>query len=761
MKKRKITVSPSKWASVLTFLAAGAANSAGEIPITSFEKTDAGLDPKAENATIKLVSGKGVSDGKKALQVDFEVDTDFAGFEITPAQPWDTTSLGDFHLRYDAYNPSDRSVFLAITVTNAEGHNIRRAVGIPARSSGSYYFELKSEHLGEDYGLRDDPDPFALDATRMIVRGHKYAVDFSKVKSLKIGTQSIIHDKSVVIDNLRFVSSPKTDPDFLVDIVDEFGQNAKRDIKYNVTNEGHLKELADAEMRALAVSKPMQDRSSWGGWKDGPKFEATGHFRTHKYKGQWALIDPDGYIFFSSGIANIRMANTSTFTGVDFRDDSVRYRDPEDVTPEDSVGIVSVSDKVRQTRYIIDKTRHKMFVELPEYDSELANHYSYRRSTHKGPVPHGETFSFYQANLERRYGETFPGSYLQKWRDITLDRMIDWGFTSFGNWVAPEFYHAKRFPYFANGWIIGDFKRLYSGADYWGPIPDPYDPEFERRAKYTTMVIADEVLNSPWCIGVFVDNEMSWGLEDTYGIVLDALRQPLADSPAKQAFVKILKKKYPQIGALNQMWATDFASWKAFEQNADLRDTEHSEEMIADFSILKEDLASTYFRIVHDALEDVLPNHLYMGARFASWGMSKEVRAGAKKYVDVMSFNHYREGLGKKKWEHLKDMDLPCIIGEYHFGARDSGVFDSGIIEAADQKDRAEMYTEYMESVLENPYFVGAHWFQYIDSPLTGRAHDGENYNVGFVTIADVPYPEMVDAAKKLNRNLYQNKYGD
>lgn len=338
--------------------------------------------------------------------------------------------------------------------------------------------------------------------------------------------------------------------------------------------------------------------------------------------------------------------------------------------------------------------------------------------------------------------------------------MIDWGFTSFGNWVAPEFYHAKRVPYFANGWIIGDFKRLYSGSDYWGPIPDPYDPEFERRAKYTTQVIADEVLNSPWCIGIFIDNEMSWGREDTYGIVLDALHQPIAESPAKQAFVTILKKKYPSIKSLNKAWGTDFASWKAFEESADFRNLEHADNMIADFSLLKEDLASTYFRIVHDALEDVLPNHLYMGARFASWGMSKEIRTGAKKYVDVMSFNRYREGLGIKKWDFLKEVDLPCIIGEYHFGARDSGVFNSGIIEAADQQDRAQMYTDYMDSVVENPYFVGAHWFQYIDSPLTGRAHDGENYNVGFVSTADVPYPEMVEAAKAFNSTLYEKKFG-
>lgn len=65
-----------------------------------------------------------------------------------------------------------------------------------------------------------------------------------------------------------------------------------------------------------------------------------------------------------------------------------------------------------------------------------------------------------------------------------------------------------------------------------------------------------------------------------------------------------------------------------------------------------------------------------------------------------------------------------------------------------------------MRTVIDNPYFVGAHWFQYLDSPLTGRAYDGENYNTGFVTITDVPYKIMVDAAKEINTELYPRRFG-
>ena len=85
---------------------------------------------------------------------------------------------------------------------------------------------------------------------------------------------------------------------------------------------------------------------------------------------------------------------------------------------------------------------------------------------------------------------------------------------------------------------------------------------------------------------------------------------------------------------------------------------------------------------------------------------------------------------------------------------------DAGLVHAADQADRARMYLNYMESVAALPSMVGAHWFQYVDSPLTGRAFDGEGYNVGFVTVTDIPYPEMVDAARSFNARLYPKRFG-
>ncbi|MEM8583357.1 MAG: beta-galactosidase [Bacteroidota bacterium] len=734
--------------------------------LLDFEEDQLDASLTTEHAAISIETETGVTSGNKALRVSVEGDEKWTGLIYKPEAPINNTQFSRSSLVFDVKNITpDYSVQLFVSVTNPEGNSIRRSVALPSSINKTCYFQLNDPTLANDYGLRDDPAPWGSHEDRMLISGLKYDIDFSQIAQISFEIRHPITDKEIVLDNIRIVESPPIPDDYLAEIVDSFGQNIMYDYPYRITSTKELQELAREELRELEQTPPRSDRSQFGGWKNGPKLEGTGYFRTEKVGDRWAMVDPKGYLFFSTGLANVRLANSTTFTGMDYRDESVRYRDPEDVTPEDSKGMVELSDEVTATAYDAYPWRTKMFQSLPAYDSPLANNYSYRREQHIGPFEHGETFSFYQANLERRYGEPEPGAHLDKWIDVTLDRFLNWGFTSFGNWAAYEFYHENRMPYFANGWVIGDFKTVKSGFDYWGPMPDVFDPEFTRRAKVTVEVVAEEVRDNPWCIGVFIDNEKSWGMpgsvQSEFGIVLYALKKDAQESPIKTEFTRLLKSQYPGINDLNAAWGTSFTSWSEWDTGVDLfGHPSYSDALKADFSTLLEAYATKYFQVVHDALAEVMPNHMYLGCRFASWGMGKEVRAAAQKYVDVFSYNFYEEAIGEKNWEFLAEIDRPALIGEFHMGAMDSGMLHPGIVFAANQEDRARMYKAYMHRVIDNPYFVGAHWFQYFDSPFTGRAHDGENYNVGFVANTDVPYKPLVNAARELGDELYTRRFG-
>lgn len=72
----------------------------------------------------------------------------------------------------------------------------------------------------------------------------------------------------------------------------------------------------------------------------------------------------------------------------------------------------------------------------------------------------------------------------------------------------------------------------------------------------------------------------------------------------------------------------------------------------------------------------------------------------------------------------------------------------------------AAAYQEYMEGALRHPAFVGCHWFQYQDEPTTGRVYDEENYQIGFIDIADTPYRETIAASRAVAAKLYSTRLG-
>lgn len=179
--------------------------------------------------------------------------------------------------------------------------------------------------------------------------------------------------------------------------------------------------------------------------------------------------------------------------------------------------------------------------------------------------------------------------------------------------------------------------------------------------------------------------------------------------------------------------------------------------MRADLLQFVKRFAEQYFLVVSTELKKADPNHLYLGCRF-SRSTPDEVRAAAR-FCDVVSFNIYAPRIDPDQWSFLNDLNKPCIIGEFHFGALDRGMFSPGLGAAEDEQRRGTMYQEYVRSVLDQPAFVGCHWFEYVDEPLRGR-WDGENYNIGFVSVTDTPYPELVAAAKAVHHEMYARRFG-
>ena len=279
--------------------------------------------------------------------------------------------------------------------------------------------------------------------------------------------------------------------------------------------------------------------------------------------------------------------------------------------------------------------------------------------------------------------------------DLMLRRFDSWGLNTIGNWSERGLLMLSRKPYVAS--VLERAKGVKRHPKF--HIYDFTDPDFETnmRTAIRRAFTEDEALahaaKDPMCIGFFVDNELQF------------------------------QKWIPEVGAETAALYLDL-----------------------------------YFRLCKEELAKVAPGKLYLGSRFVGFRQLGVLWRTAAKYCDVVTVNAYANSvynLSEKMFE--KGKEKPILVGEFHFGCYDRGMFKPGLAPVWNQEERARSYTRFVEGCLSHPLVVGCHWFQYRDQPLLGRG-DGEAYEIGFVDVTDRPYPELTRAARKLGGELYEKR---
>ncbi|MCD6351486.1 MAG: beta-galactosidase [Armatimonadetes bacterium] len=521
-------------------------------------------------------------------------------------------------------------------------------------------------------------------------------LNFSHIVAFQFFLVSPKKKHVLFLDNVRLAKAAP-----LEGIVDRFGQYTRADWPGKVHDEAELRRRREQEAAELEQAPLPPDRDAYGGWLKGPKLEATGWFRTAKVGGKWWLVTPEGHLFWSVGVDCVGLAPWSPIKG-----------------------------------------REYMFTWLPEKGDPL------QRFGGKGQG----RVNFFGINLWRKYGE----NYASAWRQVMQRRLRTWGVNTLGNWSDWDCYHELKIPYAAPAGTGGGARI----PGVWRDMPDVYSADWPQVVERGLKNAVGAFGQDPYCIGYFVDNEMAWGSWSggwRYLLVLKALKLG-GDKPVKQAFARLLQTKYKDIKRLNAVWGTKFASWEEFTTKPVEPSKADDETVQKDLALLMTDYAQHYFSVVAATLKRLAPDQLYLGSRFS--GTTPEVLAVADKYCDVVSFNIY--GKASRLLEYgprVAGLSKPVIIGEFHFGALDRGMFHGGLVPVPSQEDRGREYEAYVRTAARQPWCVGAHWFQCTDEPLTGR-FDGENYNIGFLDVSDTPYPELIRHVRSIAYEVYDVRTG-
>ena len=481
---------------------------------------------------------------------------------------------------------------------------------------------------------------------------------------------------------------------------DKYGQFKHREWPGKTHSDEELKAVAAEEEKDLAAHPGPADRDKFGGWTKGPQLKATGRFRTEKLAGKWWLVDPEGRLFWSWG--------------------------PVRVTPSSAMTPLNGNSRTPKCGGAMPD-RDILFEGLPEKGTPLAKFYdTYDSLLLPFYLARGETrrYDFSAANLYRKYGE----DWFAKYSDSCHRRLRSWGANTIANSSDLEICLQDRTPYAER---VECLSRPIEGSwGGWFKFRDPFDESFKAR---TTDELAKHgrEAHDKWCIGFFIDNEIQWG-EKHEDLARWTLWSP-DDQPAKVEFLKRLAAK-------------------GISYDPNDGSSVPNEELRAFTDVIVEE----YFKRTREVVKAFDPGLLYLGCRFA--GTAKPWVIGpCAKYCDVVSYNIYTAEIGT--WKLPQDIDAPLLIGEFHFGAHDRGLFGSSLVNMGSQEGRAAALKKYVESALGNPQVVGVHWHQFSDQATSGR-FDGEYFQVGWTDVCDRPYPETVKALREVGYSLYPARFG-
>jgi len=678
----------------MALIAAGSPPGGGVENLVDFAGGSLPPNMKLNNTSAQIVK----RDGRRVLRVDFEA-VDWPNVFFTPPDgpAWDWRDFAGIEVELD--NPGRDAADVCIRVDNEGGDGLTNcntgSASIAGRSSGTLRVRFSTHDSQRFWGMRGLPVRGPV--------GQGPALDLSRVVAYQVFLPQPQAPRTLFIKSIRLFGKGASLANLIAfPFIDRFGQYAHAEWPGKLKDETDFARRVAKERKDLAKTPRLPGRDRFGGWADGPQLDATGWFRTENVDGRWWLVTPEGRLFFSAGMDCVGTWEQTFISG-----------------------------------------RDGWFADLPPADDprfkamygEVSGAHSMADVIGGG----GRTFNFYRMNLFRKYGDEWP----DRWRESVYPRLQSWGFNTIANWSQGDVLDNSPMPFTASIGIGGECRFIEGARGYWGRMRDVYDPAFEQIAEQSIAPVAGHFGSNPLCIGYFVDNEMPWET-----IRHGALLSP-PDQPCRQELVRQLQEKYGSLARLNEAWGTDAADWDS------LRAPDKATQACrADLDAWVYRFARRYFEVVNAAVKRHAPNHLYLGCRFAT-APDAAVKACAD-VVDVVSYNLYKRTIPCERWCGENGLGKPMIIGEFHFGALDRGMFHTGLVATENQKDRAAHYMRYVESVVRCPAFVGCHWFQYVDEPVTGRWFDGENYNIGFLDVTDTPYPEMIAAARKIHARMYE-----
>jgi hypothetical protein len=277
-------------------------------------------------------------------------------------------------------------------------------------------------------------------------------------------------------------------------LIDEFGQYNHAEWPGKVRTEAGLKAAWTAEADALKQAPVFPDRDIYGGFTS-TKAKATGFFRVEQIDGRWWFVDPDGHLFYSTGVNGVGVGADTRVTG-----------------------------------------REDMFAAFPKLLPGITNNFRGRGRNDAKMV------NFYGGNILRRYGE----NWRTNWAQLTAARFDAWGLnTTYGTGLSEVLSNTPlNQPYVTFLRWPQNTNSAQATNQVMG-LPDVYATNFQQRIEAEAARQLAPHKNDPYLLGYFIGNEPPWpGRESQF---VDLVLQGEASEMQKHFKGALAKGDTPEI----------------------------------------------------------------------------------------------------------------------------------------------------------------------------------------------------------------------
>jgi hypothetical protein len=532
---------------------------------------------------------------------------------------------------------------------------------------------------------------------------HGGRVTAEEIAEITLEASPSYHEVKLCLSGLRLTDErPGEYPIPDVKLIDEFGQYKGKEWPGKTKGLGELKARLEKALE-LPDSFGAADWDRWGGWSKKKLTEGTGYFGKVKAEGRWWLVDPEGHAFFSAGPCG-------TIARSDCRVDDLEKLMDWLPSPDDPV-------------------YGKMYEERT------------KRYRHAEVRSGGMLFSFEQANLYKVFGD----AWYEKWKTLMVKQLKTNGLNTLANWSDRKLFSSRELPY------VFMLDRFPATAKFiFRDFPDVLSEEYAEDAKLCAQYLTP-LAQDPYMIGYFLRNEPSWAFVDNLVLADEVLYNP-EPSVCKDKLIEFLKERYGNVGALAQAWGHRFDSFDDLRKPL-FKPSSFSAAAKEDLREFSRVLIRAYVSLPSKACREVDAHHMNLGMRWA-WISDPDLVSGWENF-DVFSINCYFVDPTPALDNVVRlGVELPVMIGEFHFGALDLGQSSTGLQGTINQGERGKAYRYYCERVASHSHGVGCHWFQCYDQFELGR-FDGENYNIGLFDLCSLPNEEMMKAVRGSGEAVY------